>query len=56
MHNVGAAKCCVMNCYQHFSHKKTLLLKQKFWSLSFEDRKTYGLNIPRRLHMKGDGR
>jgi len=56
VHNVGAAKCCAINCYQHFSHKKTLLLKQEFWSLSFDNCKTYGLNIPRRLHMKGDGR
>jgi hypothetical protein len=31
-----------------------LLLIQEFWSLSFEDRKTYGLDIPKRLHMKGD--
>jgi len=28
-------------------------LRQEFWSLSFEDRKTYGLNIPRRLHISG---
>jgi hypothetical protein len=55
MHNVGLAKCCTMKCCQHFPRGKTLLLKQKFWNLSFENRKTYGLNIPRRLHMRGDG-
>ncbi len=53
MSNVGGAKCCAMNYFQHFLHEKTLLLKQKFWSLLFEDRKTYGLDIPRRLHMRG---
>jgi hypothetical protein len=40
---------------EHFLCGKTLLLKQKFWSLSFENYKAYGLDIPRRLHMKGDG-
>jgi hypothetical protein len=43
--NVGVAKCCAMNCCQHFLHM--------FWSLSFEDRRAYGLDIPRRLHTKG---
>jgi hypothetical protein len=47
--NVGVAKCCAMNCCQHFPHEKTLLLKQNFWSLSFEDHRAYGLDIPRRL-------
>ncbi len=54
MHSVSASICCIMNCYRHFPHEKTLLLRQKFWSLSFKDHKTYGLDIPRRLHMKGD--
>ncbi len=53
MCNVGAAKCCAMNCCQHFPCEKTLLLRQKFWSLSFEDHKAYGLNIPRGLHTRG---
>jgi hypothetical protein len=26
-----------------------------FWNFSFEDRKAYDLDIPRRLHMKGVG-
>jgi hypothetical protein len=52
VHNVGASKCCTMNCCQHFPCEKTLL-KQEFWSFPFEDHKTYGLNIPRRLHRKG---
>jgi len=51
--NVGATKCCAMNCCQHFLHEKTLL-RQEFWSLSFEDYKAYGLDILRRLHKKGD--
>jgi hypothetical protein len=36
MRNVGVTKCCTMNYCQHFLHEKTLLLKQEFWSLSFE--------------------
>jgi hypothetical protein len=54
VHNVGAIKCCTMNCCQHFPCEKTLL-KQEFWSLSIEDRRAYGLNIPRWLHTKGVG-
>jgi hypothetical protein len=41
-----------MNCCQHFPCEKTLL-KQEFWSLSFENRKAYGLDIPKRLHTRG---
>jgi hypothetical protein len=55
MCNVGVALCCTMNCCQHFLHEKTLL-RQEFWSLFFENHKTYGLDIPKKLHMKGDGR
>jgi hypothetical protein len=51
---VSALMCYMMNCCQHFPRENILLLKQKFWSLSFEDHKTYGLDILRRLHMKGD--
>jgi hypothetical protein len=50
---MGAAKCYTMNCCYHFSHEKTLLLRQKFWSFSFEDRRAY--DIPKRLHMRGVG-
>jgi hypothetical protein len=53
MHNVGAIKCCTMNCCQHFPHEKSFWLRQEFWSLSFEDHKAYGLDIPRRLHKRG---
>ncbi len=56
MRNVGVVTCCTVNCYQHFPCEKTLLLKQKFWNLSFEDHRAYGLDIPRRLHMKRDKR
>jgi hypothetical protein len=50
---MGVAKCCAMNCCQHFPRENTLLLKLEFWSLSFEDHKAYGLDIPRRLHLMG---
>jgi hypothetical protein len=56
MHNVSASIYYMMNCCQHFPCEKTLLLKQEFLSLSFENHKTYGLDILRRLHMRGDGR
>jgi hypothetical protein len=55
MCNMGAITCCTMNCCQHFPHEKTLL-RQKFWSLSFKDRITYGLDILKRLHMRGNRR
>jgi len=45
MCNVGVIKCYVMNCCQHFPHEKNFWLRQKFWNLSFEDHKTYGLDI-----------
>jgi hypothetical protein len=45
-----------MNCRQHFPLENTLLLKQEFWNLFFENCRTYGLDILRRLHMRGDGR
>jgi hypothetical protein len=54
VHNVNVLHCCSKNCCQHFPCEKTLFLKQDFWGLSFEDHRTYCLNIPRRLHMKGD--
>jgi len=28
------------------------LLKEEFWGLSFEEHITYGMDIPRRLHVK----
>jgi len=30
------------------------LLKEEFWGLSFEERKTYGMEIPKRLHVRVD--
>ncbi len=51
--NVGVAKCCAMNCCQHFLCEKTLLLRQEFWSLSFENHVAYGLDILRRLRTRG---
>jgi len=52
--NVNFALCCTRNCCQHFPHEKTMLLKEKFWGLSFEEHKVYGMDIPRRLHVRGD--
>jgi hypothetical protein len=52
MRNVSALMCCGMNYCQHFPCEKTLL-RQEYWSLSFEDRKAYKLNIPR-LHTRRD--
>jgi hypothetical protein len=51
--SVGVTKCCAMNCCEHFPDEK-MLLKQEFWSFSFEEHKAYGLNIPRKLHTRGD--
>ncbi len=31
-----------------------MLFRKEFWCLSFEDHRTYGLDIPKRLHMKGN--
>jgi len=41
------------NCCQHYLHEK-MLLKEDIWGLSFEDHKMYGMDIPRRLHVKLD--
>jgi len=30
------------------------LLIKEFWDLSFEKRKVYGMDIPRRLHVRGN--
>jgi hypothetical protein len=42
------------NCCQHFLHEKTTLLKKKFWGLSFEECRMYGMDILRRLHVRGN--
>jgi hypothetical protein len=31
-----------------------MLLKEEFWGLSFEECKAYGMDIPRRLHVRAD--
>jgi hypothetical protein len=51
--NVSSTLCCTQNCYQHFPREKMTLIKE-FWSLSFEKRKVYGMDIPKRLHVKRD--
>ncbi len=50
--NVSSTLCYAQNCCQHFPSKKTKLLKEIFWGLSFEKCKTYGMDIPKRLHVK----
>ncbi len=52
--NVSSTLCCAQNYCQHFFHEKMALLKEEFWGLSFENHIAYGMDIPRRLHMKGD--
>jgi hypothetical protein len=57
MRNVSMLTCCRMNCCQHFPWEKMLMfLRQEDWNLLFKDPKAYGLNIPRRLHTRGDMR
>jgi hypothetical protein len=31
-----------------------MLLKKEFWGLFCEEHKAYGMDIPRRLHVRGD--
>jgi hypothetical protein len=50
---VGSALCCTWNYCQHFICEKTLL-KEEFWGLSFEECKTYGMDIPKRLHVRAN--
>ncbi len=52
--NVNYALCCAWNYCQHFPCEKTKLLREEFWGLSSEERKTYGMDIPRRLHVRAD--
>ncbi len=52
--NVHSVLCCAQNSCQHFPHGKTMLLKKEFWGLFCEEHKAYGMDIPRRLHVRGD--
>jgi hypothetical protein len=51
---VGAAMCCSLNCCQHFPREMTRLLRHEFWNKLFKERSTHMLDIPRRLHRRGD--
>jgi hypothetical protein len=51
---VNFTLCCTWNCCQHFPCEKTKLFRQEFWGLSFEECKVYGMDIPRRLHVKAN--
>ncbi len=53
-HGVVAMMCCSLNCCQHLLCKMMGLLKDKFWNKSFEERSTHTLDIPKRLHQRGD--
>jgi hypothetical protein len=52
--NVISSLCYTQKCCQHFLGEKTTLLREEFWVLSFEEHKMYGMDIPRRLHVKID--
>jgi hypothetical protein len=52
--NLSFALRCTQNSCQHFPHEKMILLKEEFWGLFFEEHKTYGMDIPRRLHVSGN--
>ncbi len=43
--NMNFTLCCTQNCCQHFLHEKMTLLREKFWGLSFEECKVYGMDI-----------
>jgi len=51
---VGVVMCCSLNCRQHFPHQMTRILKHKFGNKSFEEKFNHTLDIPRRLHWRGD--
>jgi hypothetical protein len=53
-HGVGAMMWCSSKCYQHFPCEMTRLFIHKFWYKSFEKRSTHMLDIPKRLHRKGN--
>ena len=45
---VSSRKCCKKQCCQFFPYNKTLLVRQKFYLKSFEDRRKYGIALPSR--------
>ena len=47
---VNSLKCCERRCCQFFPRNKTLLVRQKFYLKSFEDRCEYGLAVGGQLH------
>ncbi len=51
---IGAAMCCSLSYYRHFPHQMIGILKHKFWNKSFEEKFVHMLDIPKRLHKKGD--
>jgi hypothetical protein len=47
---VSSAKCCKRLCCQHFNQQSTLLVRQKYYLKSFEDRREYGISVGGQLH------
>jgi hypothetical protein len=51
---VEVAMCCSLNCYQHFPWQMMGLFRHEFKNKLFEERTVHTLDIPRRLHRRGD--
>jgi hypothetical protein len=53
--NVGTIVCYSLNYCQYLPHEKTTLnVRKKFWKIFYEDKKVYGLDIPRQLCLKAN--
>jgi len=51
---VGVVMCCSLSYCQHFPYQMIGFIKHKFWNKSFEERSAHLLDIPKRLHKKGN--
>ncbi len=51
---VRVAMCCSLRYCQHFPCQMIRIFRHKFWNKSFEERFAHMLDIPRRLHEKGN--
>ncbi len=51
---IRVVMCCLLNYSQHFLHQMIRKLKHEFWNNLFEEKSTNTLDIPRRLHQRGD--
>jgi hypothetical protein len=50
--NMSAKVCCYLNYYYNFPHEKTSTIHEEFRNLSFEGKRAFILDVPRRLHNK----